>query len=100
MNEDGKACRLRMWRERASIDAATIAALVDMPLMEYLRCESGQHTMWLADREALRYLFDDRYGIGFLLGTTHGAQSMRELDAIDAAFRATCSRWQIATYAP
>lgn len=97
MSESPKACRLRLWRERAGIDTATIAALLDMPEAEYLRCEAGTHTMWLADREALRYLFDDHYGAGFLLGTSQGEQLQRELDGMDAAFRAVMLRWQRAS---
>lgn len=97
MSENARACRLRLWRERAGIYAATIAALLDMPESEYARCEGGQHTMWLADREALRYLFDDHYGAGFLLGTSQGEQLQRELDGMDAAFRTVMLRWQRAS---
>lgn len=93
MSDNARACRLRLWRERAGIDAATIAELVAMSEAEYLRCETLRHSMHAEDREALRLLFDDEYGASYLLSVPNGEHTQRERDGMDRAFRATLLRW-------
>ena len=84
--------RLARWRERANIEAETFAALIDMTVAEFLRCEGMRHSMHDPEREALRWLFGDQFSASYLLAVPQN-DDRATMDKMDAAFRQVMLLW-------